>query len=84
MNIKFDIRKQSDNYIIIRVDGEYSQHAHLKTLEACKTVIHFINRNKLPKNKYFQTSCKRLLTEEEYERLRPLKQMYYNVNRGVS
>lgn len=83
MKIAFDIRNNSDSYIIIRVGGEYEQHAHIKTKRTCDKLIKLIKSNKLPMSEYLQGSCKRLLTDEEYARLRPFKQMYYNVNKGA-
>jgi hypothetical protein len=83
MDIKFDIVKQHGSYIVSRVDGEYSQHAHVSTMNGCRLLIKFIHENKLPTSKYLQDSCRRLLTEEEYAKLRPKKQRYHNVNKGV-
>ena len=83
LNIRFDIIKQHGNYIVSRVDGEYSMHAHVSTMNGCQLLIRFIRQNRLPTSKYLQGSCRRLLTEEEYSRLKPKKQRYVNVNRGV-
>jgi len=83
MDIKFDIVKQHGSYIVSRVDGEYRQHAHVSTMNGCRLLIKFIHENKLPTSKYLQGSCRRLLTEEEYAKLRPKKQRYHNVNKGV-
>lgn len=82
MAIKLDIIKQHGNYIVRRVDGEYSQHAHISTHKGCKILIKCIKRNKLPKSNYLKGSCKRLLTEEEYSRLRKPKDQYININKG--
>lgn len=83
MDIKFEIKRNSRGFVLIRVDGEYKQHSHHKTLKSCHDLIKLIECNKLPKSRYLKGSCKRLLTEEEYNQLRPGKQMYYNVNKGV-
>lgn len=83
LKISFEIKQNSRGCVIVRTGGEYSQHAHIKTLDGCVTLIRLIDKNKLPNNRYLQGSCKRLLTSEEYEQLKPCKQMYYNVNRGV-
>lgn len=83
LKIELEIKKNSRGFILIRADGEYSQHAHIKSINTCRTLISLINKNKLPTSKYLQGSCRRLLTEEEYSQLRPSKQMYYNVNKGV-
>ena len=81
--IEFEIKQSSRDYVVIRKDGEYSQHAHLKTLRGCRDLIHLIEMGWLPRNKYLQGSCSRLLTEEEYNNLKQKKQQYYNVNKGV-
>lgn len=83
LNIKLDIIKQHGSYIVRRIDGEYKQHAHISTMNGCKLLVDCIKRNKLPKSNYLKVSCQRLLSEEEYSRLRPSKQMYYNVNKGA-
>lgn len=83
MNMHLDIIKQHDNYIVRRANGEYSQHAHINTHKGCKLLLDCIHKNKLPKSQYLKGSAKRLLTEEEYKRLRKSKDYYYNVNKGV-
>lgn len=83
MNIGFEIKQNSRGFILIRKGGEYSQHSHHKTLRSCRELIKLIELNKLPKSKYLKGSCQRLLTMEEYNQLRPSKQMYCNVNKGV-
>lgn len=82
MKIEFMIKKNSRGYILIRLGGEYEQHAHLKTLKACHDLVKLIEGNKLPRSKYLRGSCLRLLTTEEYEQLRESKQMYVNINHG--
>lgn len=83
MDIKFDIKRNSRGFILVRAGGEYKQHSHHKTLKSCHDLIKLIEVNKLPKSKWLRGSCGRLLTWEEYNQLRPSKQMYYNVNKGV-
>jgi hypothetical protein len=83
MDIKFDIAKQHGSYIVRRVDGEYKQHAHISTMNGCRLLIRFIRQNRLPTSTYLQGSARRLLTEDEYSQLRPRKQRYHNINKGV-
>jgi len=83
MDIKLSIIKQHGSYIVRRVDGEYKQHAHISSMSGCRLLIRFIRQNRLPTSKYLQGSCRRLLTEEEYSQLRPKKQRYHNINKGV-
>lgn len=82
MQIKLDIIKQHDNYIVRRVGGDYSMHAHLSTRKGCRLLIRCIKANKLPKSDYLKGSCQRLLTKEEYNRLRKPKDQYININKG--
>ena len=83
LKVNLDIIKQHGNYIVRRTDGEYNQHAHISTMGGCRLLIDCVKRNKLPKSKYLVGSCKRLLTEKEYESLKKPKDCYYNVNRGI-
>lgn len=83
LQIEFEIKHNSKGYIVIRKGGEYRQHSHHKTLRSCHEVIKLISINKLPKSKYLRGSCQRLLTLEEYNQLRPSKQIYININKGV-
>lgn len=82
LKIEFKIRRNHRGHVLVRAGGEYSQHAHLKQIETCRTVIKLIEQNKLPRSKYLQGACKRLLTEQEYALLKPCKQQYFNVNKG--
>lgn len=81
--LKLEIIKQHNNYIVRRVDGEYKQHALVPTMKGCLLLIDCIYKNNLSKSKYLIGSCKRLLTDDEYKRLRRPKDYYYNVNKGV-
>ena len=84
LQIQLDIIKDSNRgYIVRRLGGEYSQHAHVNTINGCRMLINFIHSGLLPTSKYLQTSCRRLLTEGEYTRLKQKKQRYINVNKGV-
>jgi hypothetical protein len=79
---KFNVIKNSRGYVIVRVDGTYEQHAHIKTMDVCRLLIRLIEANKLPTSRYLQGSCRRLLLEEEYSQLKRKKQYYINVNKG--
>ena len=83
MDIDFTIKQNSRGYILIRENGDYEQHAHLKDEATCHTLIKLIKNNKLPTSSYLRGSCIRLLDEEEYAMLKEKKQKYYNVNKGV-
>ena len=77
-SLEFVVKQDSRGYIVIRKDGAYRQHAHLSTLDGCRKLIQLIERGLLPKNTYLQGSCRRLLTEQEYNSLKKPKQKYYN------
>lgn len=84
MDIGFKIKKDSGRgYVVIRDNGLYEQHAHLSTMNGCRLLMSFVKQNRMPNSKYLQVSCARLLTEEEYKTLKPKKQQYVNVNKGV-
>jgi len=83
LQVKLDIIKQHGSYIVSRADGEYGQHAHISTMNGCQLLIRFIRQNRLPTSVYLQGSCRRLLTEDEYARLKPKKQRYHNINKGA-
>lgn len=77
--IDFLILKDSNRgYIVKRKGGEYEQHAHLTTLNGCRQLIYYIHKGLLPKSSYLQGSCRRLLTDDEYQRLKRPKDKYYN------
>ena len=83
LQIKLDIVPQIDGrYVVKRVGGEHKQHAHISTYKGCKILIDCIKKNKLPMSNYLKGSCKRLLTEEEYNRLRKPKDKYVNIQKG--
>ena len=82
LQIKLDIIKQHGSYIVRRVGGDYSFHAHISTYKGCKLLMDYIKKNKLAKSDYLKGSCKRLLTREEYSRLRKPKDHYININKG--
>jgi hypothetical protein len=84
MDIKLNIIKDSNRgFIVKRLDGEYSQHAHVSTINGARQLINLIDRGLLPTSKYLQGSCSRLLTNDEYRSLKQKKQRYVNVNKGV-
>ena len=69
-------------WLLKRVDGEYSQHAHFFNKEEAEEVVKLIKAKKDTDNKEYREAMKRLMTHLEYNRLRK-KPPYHNVNRGV-
>lgn len=76
--LEFLVKQDSHGYIVVRKNGEYRQHAHVSTLNGCRELIMLIQRGLLPKNRYLQGSCRRLLNPEEYHKLKKPKDKYYN------
>jgi hypothetical protein len=77
--MEFIIKKDSGRgYVVVRKGGEYPQHAHLTTMNGCRQLLYYIHKGLLPKSSYLQGSCRRLLTDAEYDGLKRPKQKYYN------
>jgi hypothetical protein len=74
------IKDSTRGYVVKRKGGAYEQHAHLTTMNGCRQLVYYIHHGKLPKSKYLQGSCRRLLTDEEYQQLKKPKQKYYNTS----
>ena len=79
----FYIRKDSKTggFVIIRVNGEKEQHAHIKTMGGCHQLMRLIELGLEPKSGWLQTSARRLLSEEEYNALKKAKEPYVNTPR---
>lgn len=68
-------------YLLKRENGLYKQHAHFycyKDADKCRKLI---DANLYPKNKKFLFAMKRILTDEEFNKLNK-KSKYRNVNKG--
>ena len=79
--MKFDIFPdyKGRGWIVKRMDiDKYEMHAHLVNAEACKRLVKLIEAGLLPKNEWMQGSCRRLLTRDEYDRLKKPKEKYLN------
>lgn len=82
MKVNFEVIHNERGWVVIRINGDYKQHAHLKSKHGVDILLDCIRKNKLPHSQYLQVSCQRLLTEKELSSLKPPKQMYVNVNKG--
>jgi hypothetical protein len=71
--------------VVINVNREdYKAHAHFADIKGALECINLISRGLMPKSRYYQTACKRLLTEEQYNGLvERRKEKYININKGV-
>lgn len=74
--VKKDGKKRG--WVVIRIDGVYENHAHLKTMNGWRQLRYCLRNNLLPRSEYLQGSCRRLLTDIEYQRLKRPKDNYYN------
>lgn len=82
LSIKFKPKCEQRPWLLVRVGGDYEQHAHFTTKKDAIYVRHLIDINKYPYNNEYKIAMKRLLNEEEFKNL-DKKQRYYNSNRGV-
>ena len=69
-------------WLLKRVNGEYSQHAHFFRKKDALKVRRLIDSNKYPINKEYRIAMERLLTAKEFKRLNK-KDHYINVNKGL-
>jgi len=77
--MEFIVKRDSDRgYVVVRKGYPYCFHAHLTTLNGCRQLIYYIHKGLLPKSVYLQGSARRLLDDDEYQRLKKPKQRYYN------
>ncbi|MDD7352008.1 MAG: hypothetical protein PUG84_00965 [Peptoniphilaceae bacterium] len=64
-------------WLVVRENGEYEQHAHLRTKKEALKVRNLIDRWVYPYNKNYKIAIKRILTEEEFKSL-DKKDRYFN------
>ncbi|WP_019131887.1 hypothetical protein [Peptoniphilus obesi] len=76
------IKNYDRPWLIKRVDGNYSQHSHLKSKKDAIKVKEMIEINKFPIKKDQQLAVQRLLTDDELRRLNR-KQKYININNYI-
>ena len=77
----FEIKKTRRDFVLIRIGTD--KHSHFRTSDGAEKALNFIRDEVKPFNRYFDTALKRILTEDEYKRLRtPSKQKY--INRGFN
>ncbi|NLY08561.1 MAG: hypothetical protein GXZ11_01465 [Tissierellia bacterium] len=69
-------------WLLKRVHGEHSQHAHFYTKEEALLCRKLIDQNKYPREKKYKYAAQRILTEEEFKLLNK-RPRYYNVQKGT-
>ena len=77
LSIKFKPRCHERPWLLVRVDGEYEQHAHLKTKKDAVKVRNLIDSWRYPYCPEYKVAMKRILTEEEFKSL-DKKLRYFN------
>ena len=77
LSIKYKPRCDERPWLLVRVHGEYEQHAHLKTKKDAVKVRNLIDAWRYPYCKDYKIAMQRLLTEEEFKSL-DKKLRYFN------
>ena len=73
----FTIKKTHRDWIVIRNDTQ--AHSHFKHKDGCDKLLQLVLKQVRPKNGYFLKAAQRILTVDEYERLKAIdKQTYIN------
>jgi hypothetical protein len=89
MQDRFKILQDSRGFVLINLNGEYENHAHLRAEKTCGLLICLIGRKIVPKSSYLRESCRRLTIDMEYRQAIERKQAkdkekpaYFNANKG--
>ncbi len=76
----FVVKQTSRDWVVLRKGTD--RHGHYKTMQGCVKIIELLCANRLPLKKYHRDCARRLLTEDEFSRLKSgHKQKYYNRSR---
>lgn len=81
LTIKYYPKLPKRKRMLIRENGAYDQHAHFLCKKDAENVRRLIDCGKYPYNKKYKIAMQRLLTEEEFKKLRK-KPRYYCINKG--
>ena len=69
-------------WLLRREKGEHEQHSHFFTKKAAEKCRRLIDNSIYPYSKDYKKAMQRILTEEEFKKLRK-KPRYYNSNKRV-
>ena len=69
-------------WLLRREEGEYEQHSHFFTKKDAEKCRRLIDNSIYPYSKDYKKAMQRILTEEEFKKLRK-KPRYYNPNKGI-
>ena len=66
-------------FLVYRIDVE-GRHSHVSSKEIAMVLINSLTNGYMPSSDYLKRSARKLLTDKEFEKLRPYKkkQNYYN------
>lgn len=76
----FYIRKDSKTggYVIIRVGWPYEFHSHCAKMAGAQQIMRLIEKGLEPNQPWMQEAVRRILTPEEYGKLKKCKEKYVN------
>ena len=76
----FLVRKgrKTGGYVVIRVGYPYEYHSHCDKMAGAQQIPRLIDKGLEPNQPWMQEAVRRLLTEEEYGRLKKRKEKYIN------
>jgi hypothetical protein len=76
----FLIRKdrKTNGYVVIRVGYPYDFHSHCDKMAGAQQILRLIDKGLEPNQPWMQEAVRRLLTEEEYSKLKKRKEKYIN------
>lgn len=80
LTIKHKPKCSDRPWLLVRVWGEYEQHAHLKSKRDAIRVRNLIDAGKYPYCREYKIAMQRILTEEEFKKL-DKKLRYFNSNK---
>lgn len=82
ISIKHKPRCEDRPWLIAVEDGEYSQHAHMRTRDDALRVRALIDAWRYPYCREYKVAMLRLLGEEEFKTLKK-RDRYFNPQKGV-
>ena len=90
MDDKLKIIENCKSFVVINVNGDYKNHAHLKKYSTCELLIKLIDKKIVPKSQYLRGSVLRVTLDQDYIDKINSKQAkdreklaYFNSNKGL-
>lgn len=70
---KFKVLSHRNNFIVVKINNTfYNQHSHFTTYHSAVEFVNLMEKGIMPHSEYFIVAAKRLLTEEEFNKLTKL------------